>query len=420
MTTLFAVGADALIFIALPWAVWRLLGRTIPLAVLPILVGLGLAASGLGRFLEGVPSELGNQIGFVGVLLLAFMAGVEMRQTSGEEVDEPVFRRKLSLPRLLTSAAFALVLPFAAGTMAAYHYFNDLPGWSVSLSQDWLSAMAVGLCIAVSALPVLIGLVRELPGNHRPLGQLSLGVAVIDDAVLWVCLALLLLSSGSDSLSIWSGREIVALGVFAGIAGIGGLLAKRGVMPPVWLLWILMPVYLAAGAWASSQFGLHALLGAYFAGVTVPRAWGARLPVEKIGLFSLFFLAPMFFGHSGLKIDGDALTWTSLVAAGGLLILSIVSKLVAVAIYPPSPLLSLRQSLAVGSLLQCKGLMEIVAATILRDQGLLSEHAYAALVTLAVLSTTLTGPLFRLFIWQRESRMEKNDAVERPVLSIRS
>ena len=59
---------------------------------------------------------------------------------------------------------------------------------------------------------------------------------------------------------------------------------------------------------------------------------------------------------------------------------------------------SRRDALAVGALLQCKGLMEIVAATILRDHGLLSEHAFAALVTLAVLSTLLTGPFFRALV----------------------
>lgn len=63
-----------------------------------------------------------------------------------------------------------------------------------------------------------------------------------------------------------------------------------------------------------------------------------------------------------------------------------------------------REALAVGALLQCKGLMEIVAATILRDKGLLSEHAFAALVTLAVLSTLFTGPTFRCIMRRASPR----------------
>ncbi len=82
----------------------------------------------------------------------------------------------------------------------------------------------------------------------------------------------------------------------------------------------------------------------------------------------------------------------------GLLLLSASAKLAATRLCPPLPSLARHETLAVGALLQCKGLMEIVAATILRDKGLLSESAFAALVTLAVLSTLLTGPMFRAFM----------------------
>ena len=114
----------------------------------------------------------------------------------------------------------------------------------------------------------------------------------------------------------------------------------------------------------------------------------------------------MFFGHSGLKIDGNALGWASLQASLALLAVSIAAKLAAVLICPPASALSKREALAIGALLQCKGLMEIVAATILRDKGLLSEHAFAALVTLAVLSTLLTGPSFRFMLGRQARQMQ--------------
>lgn len=145
------------------------------------------------------------------------------------------------------------------------------------------------------------------------------------------------------------------------------------------------------------QLGLHELIGAYFAGAIMPPSWVNRLPVEEVGTFALIWLAPMFFGHSGLKIDGDALTWPSLVASLALVAVSIVTKMGAVYLFPPAAGLTSRQRLSVGALLQCKGLMEIVAATILHAQGMISEFAFAALMVLAVISTSLTGPLFRLF-----------------------
>jgi Kef-type K+ transport system membrane component KefB len=406
MQPILAALADALIFILLSWAIWRALGRSIPLAVVPIVIGLVLAATGWLPAGLGVPSMIGDQVGWVGVLLLAFTAGLETRHSPAAPApelksdSEPALRRSaLSLSRFTLSAALALVLPFLLGTVAAYWHFIGLPGWAAPRGPGWLGAVAIGLCVAVSALPVLIGIVRELGSLHRPLTQTAVAIAVVDDAVLWIGLAaLLLLADGGAGLAGWSGLDGVAVALPLLLASFGAVAERRGVTPPIAVVWLALPVALAACAWASSQLGLHALLGAYFAGAIIPPSWARRLPLHGMGQFALIGLAPLFFGHSGLRIDGDALGWASLQAAFALLALSVLAKLAALVLCPPSPRFSRRQALAIGALLQCKGLMEIVAATILRDKGLLSEYAFAALVTLAVLSTVLTGPLFRLIL----------------------
>jgi Kef-type K+ transport system membrane component KefB len=380
-----------------PWILWRLLGRTMPFAVLPILVGLVIAAAGGAPAPLGIPSALGAQIGWVGVLLLAFTAGVETRTMAATTQEgAPSIPRiaPVPLPRLVGSALAALLLPLLAGTLVAHFLLIDLPGWSAPRVQGWLAAAAIGLCLAVSALPVLIGIVRELDAGHRVLGNLALRVAVLDDAALWSGLALLMLiADGRSGLEGWAAYDLVAVAVL-GLLALTGYGFRRKPVPPRWLACVIAVGYLTAGAWASSRLGLHALLGAYFAGAVLPPEWSRRLPVEGAGALALFCLAGVFFGHSGLRIDDEALTWGSLLVACGLFLLSAVMKLLAAWTYPVSASLSARDSLAVGALLQCKGLMEIVAATILRDQGLISERAFAALVTLAVVSTLLTGPLF--------------------------
>jgi Kef-type K+ transport system membrane component KefB len=400
MDTLLATVADVLIFVVLAWGIWRLLSRAIPIAVIPIVIGLVLAATGWLPAAAGVPSAPGNALGFIGVLLLAFSAGLETRQLDQAAPQRaPPPRSATSTRRLGLSAATALLLPFAVGTLVAYGYFAGLPDWSAPNGDRLLGALAIGLCIAVSALPVLIGIVRELGPLHRPLTQVALKIAVLDEAVLWSGLAVLLMvADGRALLADGSPWQLLALAVPVLMLAGAALAARRALVPPRWLLWLVLPGYLAAGAWASAQLGLHELLGAYFAGVLVPASWGRRLPVDRIGQLALLGLAPLFFGHSGLKIDGDALGWASLQAAGLLLVVSVLAKLAAVALCPPVAGFSRRDTLAVGALLQCKGLMEIVAATILRDKGLLSEHAFAALVTLAVLSTLLTGPAFRWIV----------------------
>jgi Kef-type K+ transport system membrane component KefB len=403
MHALLAAGADALIFILLAWGLWRLLGRSIPIAVIPIIIGLVLAATGWLPTSLGVPSVIGDNVGWVGVLLLAFTAGLETRLSThaGSPSGPPVVPRGAAL-QFAASAALALLLPFAVGALAAYQYFAVLPNWTTPNGDRVLGAIAVGLCIAVSALPVLIGIVRELGPSHRPLTQVAVRIAVVDDAVLWIGLALLLFASGDATLSNESPLKLLALAVPVALMALGAAIRRRQLMPPRWAIWLALPAYLVAGSWASSQLGLHALLGAYFAGAVLPPSWTRQLPVERMGRFALLGLAPLFFGHSGLKIDGDVLGWASLQAALALLAVSVVAKLAAVLICPPTSTLSRRETLSIGALLQCKGLMEIVAATILRDKGLLSEHAFAALVTLAVLSTLLTGPFFR-FLHRRRA-----------------
>lgn len=403
MHTLLATGADALIFILLAWGIWRLLGRSIPIAVVPIIIGLVLAATGWLPASLGVPSVVGDKAGWVGVLLLAFTAGLETRQSAHVRSSSGLpDASRSSVFRFIASAALALLLPFVVGTLAAYHYFSVLPDWATPHGDRMLGAVAIGLCIAVSALPVLIGIVRELGPLHRPLTQVAVRIAVVDDAVLWIGLALLLLvAAGDGARSEWSSLQLLALAVPVVLAALGAISDRMNFAPPRWAIWLALPVCLIAGSWASSQLGLHALLGAYFAGAILPPAWTRRLPIERMGQFALLGLAPLFFGHSGLKIDGDVLGWASLQAALALLAVSVVAKLAAVLICPPTSALSRRETLAIGALLQCKGLMEIVAATILRDKGLLSEHAFAALVTLAVLSTLLTGPFFRFLLRRR-------------------
>ncbi|MFT9144164.1 MAG: cation:proton antiporter, partial [Acetobacter orientalis] len=376
--------------------------KILPIVVLPILLGILFAVWHVPVGQWGIPSLYGNDIGWLAVLVLAFTAGLEMWQHPGQDPNAEVIAPTLG--RLLGGAVVALGLPLVIGAVLVYQFFLPLHGWGVPHVPQWVAALSLGLCIAVSDLPVLIGIVRELEPQHRPLGQLALNLAVVDDAALWVGLAILQFAAkGPAALHGWTGLEFVAVALLVGLALLGTWATRNFKKPPLFVIWLAVPLYLAAGSWASMQLGLHELIGAYFAGAVMPPSWVRRLPVERVGTFALIWLAPMFFGHSGLHIDGDALTWPSVVASLALVAISVLVKMGAVYLYPPAAGLSSRQKLSVGALLQCKGLMEIVAATILHSQGMISEFAFASLMVLAVISTSLTGPLFRLFAGKANS-----------------
>jgi len=397
MSDLTALLADAGLFVCVPWILWRVMGRVVPIAVIPILIGILAAVWHLPLKSIGVPSFYGDTIGWIAVLVLAFTAGMEMWQHPEGEAAENALP-KPPVTRLLGGAATALGGPFLVGTILVYMFFLPLPGWHAPAVTPLIAAASIGLCIAVSALPVLIGIVRELPARDKPLGQLALKLAVIDDATLWIGLALLQFAAERQTaMHSWGLRECLALLLLVAL-GLGGSLASRFIRnPPKLVIWAVVPLYLSLGSWASMTLGLHELIGAYFAGAFMPPSWVKRLPFETVSTFCLIWLAPLFFGHSGLRIDGDALTWPSVLASLSLVVISIVAKIGSICLFPPSKDLSRRQTLSLGALLQCKGLMEIVAATILHEQGMLSEFAFASLMVLAVISTILTGPLFHLF-----------------------
>lgn len=397
MSDFTALVADAGVFVCLPWIIWRLIGRAVPIAVIPILIGILAAVWHLPVKSLGIPSFYGDTIGWVAVLVLAFTAGMEMWQhPEGSPPENALPTTRVS--RLLGGAAMALGGPFLIGTVLVYFFFLPLPGWHAPAVTPLIAAASIGLCVAVSALPVLIGIVRELPVRDKPIGQLALKLAVIDDATLWIGLAFLQFAAErKTAMHSWGVREFLALLLLACL-GIAGSLATRHIRnPPRLLIWAVIPLYLSLGSWASMTLGLHELIGAYFAGAFMPPSWVKRLPFEAISTFCLIWLAPLFFGHSGLHIDGDALTWPSVIASFSLVGISIVVKMGSIYVFPPAPRLSPRQTLSLGALLQCKGLMEIVAATILHEQGMLSEFAFASLMVLAVISTLLTGPLFKIF-----------------------
>lgn len=400
MPDLVALLLDAAIFIGLAWAVWRVCGRTFPFAIVPIAIGLAIAGVGGLPPAWGVPSASGQTLGWLGVLLLAFTAGLETRHAMTG--TPTAVEQGASSRRVFAAASMAILLPFIAGTLLAYYVLAAFAQWAAAGAPPVLSALAVGLCVAVSALPVLIGIVRELAPAHRPYGRIAVRIAVIDDAALWIGLTVLLLWARQGqgwAFTPWHGLALCVPLLLLALSR-----ALRDWKPPAWALLLLLPAYLAAGAWASTQLGLHELLGAYFAGVAVPAKWLQRVPIERLGQIALMGLAPIFFGHSGLKVQGDALNWSTLQVALLVLGVSVLAKLAAVWLYPPMRHGSRQETLAIGVLLQCKGLMEIVAATILRDAGLISEFAFAVLTTLAILSTLMTGPLFRWLMGRRSAR----------------
>jgi Kef-type K+ transport system membrane component KefB len=157
---------------------------------------------------------------------------------------------------------------------------------------------------------------------------------------------------------------------------------------------ILAAAFAPLSAAGAEYVGLGYVIGAFVAGVIVPRSARAALR-DRIEWPSLYLLMPFFFMATGLRVKADLASPAILGLVATLTIAAVVGKLVGAAIAARYAGLGWREGTAIGVALQTKGLMEVLVATILVDHGVVGEALFAPLILMALICTTLTAPMLR-------------------------
>ena len=151
-------------------------------------------------------------------------------------------------------------------------------------------------------------------------------------------------------------------------------------------------------AWATELIGIHALFGAFLAGVTVSNNQVIRRFVrQRIELFCTSLLLPLFFAYTGLRTEigllGGAEGWLTCAA---IVAVATAGKLGGSAAAARISGLGWRDACAIGALMNTRGLMELVVLNIGLDLGILSPRIFAMMVVMALATTSMTGPLLTL------------------------
>ncbi len=377
-----------LIVFSLPYLLWRL-GRSdhwAPLVVVQIIVGILLGPGVLGAaypatyeavFTPAVVQAL-NGIALWAVMLFVCIAGIELdlREAWRQRRETGVTAGlALGLPLLLGCAAALVLLPGVAG-------WGD--GWIGAGARPWQFVLGVGMACAVTALPVLILLLEKLQVLRLPLGQRILRYASLDDVAVWGVLALILLDWGRV------GRQLVFLLLFAAVAWAFRRLMRR---LPARDRWPVALIWLAAAALGSDGAGLHYMVGAFLAGAVMDAEWFDQAELDLLRHHVLLLLMPVYFLSTGLRTQWSVGGLLVLVAAAWLLLAALVGKLLAA--HAAARVLGWRRGEAwvVGWLLQTKGLIMIVFASVLLDKDLITRDTFTALLLMALGSTMLTVPL---------------------------
>jgi Kef-type K+ transport system membrane component KefB len=334
-----------------------------------------------------------SQLGEVGVVLLMFQIGLHMDFGAGRA------DRSLKVP--LTIAACGMALPFAGGVLAAIASRPILAPHLPALRY----ILFCGVALSVSAVPVMARIVTDMRLTHYPAVKQALSAAMFTDIAGWLLLA------GIASISVSGFGQATLLRTLAGLTGFVAIslavsrffirpyarhAVRTGAMGR--LIGVVVP-YMLVSAWATSALGMHSAFGSLFAAVML------RGIPELQKQWSLHFdgfvrvvLLPVFFAYAGLHVSISGLDGsTSWLWFGIFLCIAFIGKFGGSYLGARVCGMNRPDAAIVGSLMNTRGLMELIVLSIGLQMHALPQGVYAILVFVALVTTAMTVPFIRRF-----------------------
>jgi Kef-type K+ transport system membrane component KefB len=302
-------------------------------------------------------------------------------------------------------SAAGIVTPLALGAMVAAPllasgiYFDK----SVTLI---MAMMFLGASIATTAFPMLARIIYEQQLSGTPLGTLALACGATDDALSWCILATVLaIHRGSVAVAataIIGGILYTLLFLTIGrkaLRVLGTVSERRNTIPAPVLSTVL--ILLMACAWFTDAVGIYAIFGAFILGVAMPSGFFARHLTASLEPLVTTFLLPLFFVYSGLNTQIGLVNSPTLWAVTlGILIVSIAGKGIACALAARLRKVPFRESVALGALMNARGLIELILLNIGLQAGIITPTLFSILVLVAIVTTLMATPIFE-FVYGR-------------------
>jgi len=381
--------------VALAWGagrVARLIGQ--PPVIGELVAGIVLGPSVFGAMMPDASSRLltpfvVSAIGHLGswsVVAFMFLVGLEL--------DTSVLRRHAA--GVLRIASVSLIVPFAIGVTVAWRLF---PSWHGEVANAPSFILFGGTALSITAMPVLTRILDDLQMRTTTIGTVAIGCSAINDVAAWTLLGFVVsLSSGRASpiatvVFTTAYVSVMFLLVRPALARVAGVRAHRAGRAA----WIACVAVVAVGSGiVSDRIGLHAVFGALLAGACIPRQPHVLEGLDRPLRSLIAPVLPAFFILIGMRtqiglVSGVA-GWSVL---AGLIVCAAIGKLGASAVAARFAGFSWRDAFVIGSLLNTRGLVELVALDIGRELGILSPPLFAIFVVMTFVTTFITAPLVR-------------------------
>jgi len=334
----------------------------------------------------------------IGVVLFMFIVGMELNVRH--------VREKGSAAVMISHAS--IIVPFLLGSTLALFLYESLAPAGTSFNAF---ALFIGVAMSITAFPVLARILEDRNLTHTPLGSMALTCAAVDDVTAWCILAFVIALVKSTGLA----GSAITIGLTLAFAAAMILLVRpqlarlvkdpdsqqhRRRLIPIILAFVL------CCALITETIGIHALFGAFIAGVVMPRATEFRIFLkDKLEAFGSYALLPLFFAFTGLRMQVGLLNdWQGWLMCLVIILVAIAGKLGGSMLMSRWTGLSWTQSFSVGVLMNTRGLVELVVLNIGYDLGILSGRIFAMMVLMALVTTFMTGPLLALVRRPEETR----------------
>lgn len=323
----------------------------------------------------------------IGLILFMFIIGMEL--------DLKILKKKVHEAFIISHAS--IIVPFTLGMGLAYYIYDAYAPANV----DFLSfSLFIGISLSITAFPVLARILQERQLTKTRVGSIAITCAAVDDITAWCILATVvaIVKAGSFISSIYTILLAIAFVILMlklvrpFLKRIGDIYSHHDTLSkPVVAIFF---VTLLTSAYLAEVIGIHALFGAFLAGVIMPQNLHFRnVFIEKVEDVSLVLLLPLFFVFSGLRTQigllNDASQWGMCAI---IIALAIAGKFVSSALAARFTRLNWRDSLTIGVLMNTRGLTELIALNIGFDLGLLSPEVFSMMVIMALVTTFMAGP----------------------------
>lgn len=328
----------------------------------------------------------------IGVVLFMFIVGIDL---------DAAHLRSMAHAAVWVSH-LSITVPFLLGSGLSLLLYRTLspPGTAFSAF-----ALFMGIAMSITAFPVLARILEERGLSRTPLGATAIACAAVDDVTAWCLLAMVvsIIEAGALAGALVTFLLTVAFVAFMILvikpaatrllpAEVSGEALVAGAVS-----------FLFLSALATEVIGIHALFGAFLAGVAMPRHASVRSYLRRrLETFGSVLLLPLFFAFTGLRTQigllDDLASWLACLALIGV---AIAGKVGGTMIASRITGMGWADSFALGALMNTRGLIGLIVLDLGYELGILSPRVFSMMVLMALLTTFMTAPLLDVWAWMK-------------------